>query len=72
MAFREKVKRAREARGLSKAALARALGVAPSTVTRLESGERMPSAGLLRDLARELSLDLNDLLGVDTAPPAAV
>ncbi len=45
-------------RGLSQNALARAVGVSPSTVNNLESGQRHPT----RDLARQLAgvLDLSE------------
>ena len=57
------VRASREARGWSQVALARALGVVPHFVGYLERGERLPSVGLLIDIADQLALPPSVLLG---------
>lgn len=50
-------------RGWTEEELARAAGIAQSTVARIERGDRMPSAGTLAKLASALGLsELSDLL----------
>lgn len=48
----------REAAGLSQRELGERLGVDPTYISHLEAGRRDPSLGLLRRLARELSVPL--------------
>lgn len=52
----------REQRGLSVRTLASRLGVAPSTISRIETWQRGPSDDLLARLADELSVDTALLL----------
>ena len=52
----------RRQRGWSQAELARRVGVAKNTITRLEIGNRQPSVDLLERLARVLRVSLADLL----------
>lgn len=62
----------REARGLTAAALAAAVGVTPAHVFKLEAGKGEPSVSLLRRLARVLDVDLDMLLpAVDEQRTAA-
>lgn len=57
------LKEAREAAGLTQDALARELGVGRSTVAMWETGEALPRAGKLPELARILGCSVDDLLG---------
>lgn len=50
-----KVTQKRDELGLSQEQLARALGVSPSLMSKIESGKRSCSVFFLHDLARELS-----------------
>lgn len=52
----------REAAGLTKADLARCVGVDPSAVSRWESGERSPMIDKLPLLARALGCEIVDLI----------
>ncbi len=56
------LKKARERRKLTQAALAKRLGVHQVTIARLETGTRRPSADLLQRLARVLKVTMEDLL----------
>lgn len=54
---------ARKMRGWTEEELARAAGIAQSTVARIERGDRMPSTDTLAKLAGALGLsELSDLL----------
>ncbi|MBF0283995.1 MAG: helix-turn-helix transcriptional regulator [Magnetococcales bacterium] len=57
------VKVFREHRGLTQAALAQQCGVAPATISQLESGKRSLSVETLKALARALQVDADMLLG---------
>jgi transcriptional regulator with XRE-family HTH domain len=61
-----RLKRLRQERGSTLAALARATGISVSTLSRLESGLRRPSLELLLPIARAHQVPLDDLVG---APP---
>lgn len=52
----------RQVRGLTRAELARQAGVSPATITRLETGQRLASIRILRQLAPALGLSVGDLL----------
>jgi transcriptional regulator with XRE-family HTH domain len=57
------LRKAREAKGLSQAALGRAIGVPASTVMRLERGTiGLPDPAKLHRLARELDLEVEELM----------
>ncbi|GAA1760297.1 helix-turn-helix domain-containing protein [Nostocoides vanveenii] len=56
------VQQGREAAGLSASELARAAGIQPSTVTRLERGEKCPTAPTLIAIAQALGVPATDLL----------
>lgn len=57
-----KLRSAREARGLSREALARAAGTSTETVRKIEKGEtRSPEFHTVACLAGVLAVDLNDL-----------
>ena len=57
----------REHRGLTAAELAARVGVTPAHVSKLETGKGEPSVTLLRKLAAELKVELESLLGTETA-----
>ncbi|MCY1420005.1 hypothetical protein D9M71_356120 [compost metagenome] len=46
----------REAKGLALEALARTVGISPSYLAMIESGERVPDAAIRRSLAWELGV----------------
>ena len=46
----------REAKGLSQADLARAVGISPHYLNMIESGERQPDGAILRSLGRVLEI----------------
>ena len=63
MGFSDAVKLAREQRRLSKAELAKKCGIAPSYLSRLESGAyRSPSIKTMVAIARGLQIDPRDML----------
>src|SRR3954453_8049474 len=58
-----RLKQLRAKRGLTLAALSEATGIAKSTLSRLESGQRRPSLELLLPLAGAYHVPLDDLVG---------
>jgi transcriptional regulator with XRE-family HTH domain len=56
----------RRERGTTLAALSETTGISPSTLSRLESGQRKPTLELLLPLARAHGVQLDELVG---APP---
>ncbi|KMQ68682.1 hypothetical protein ACM39_05140 [Chryseobacterium sp. FH2] len=62
MSIGTKVKRLREAKGLSQDELALRLDVAQSTISSIESDKNIPNSLLLSNIAKELEVDINDLL----------
>lgn len=54
----------RERAGLSQSAVARAVGVDHSTVSRWESGSRTPSVPQLIAIARESGMSIDALVGL--------
>lgn len=62
MSIGTKVKRFRETRGLSQDELAIRLDVAQSTISSIESDKNIPNSLLLNKIAKELEVDINDLL----------
>jgi transcriptional regulator with XRE-family HTH domain len=63
MAICELVREARRRAGLTQAELARRAGVPKSTVGRIESGARMPSAAMVERLVRAAGLEVSVSLG---------
>lgn len=59
------LKKIRERRGLTQAALAEKVGVHQVTIARLETGERNPSMDLLQSLAKTLKVKVGELLEYD-------
>jgi transcriptional regulator with XRE-family HTH domain len=61
--FAEKLREARENSGFSQERVAKAIGVSPELLARWESGERVPSALYLDQLARLYGVDSESLFG---------
>ena len=59
----------RQARGLTLDQLARSAGLSPSTLSRLESNKRQVSLELLVPLARQLDVQIDDLVREDAVDP---
>ena len=57
-----RLRRARDKRDVSLAALARATGVSTSTLSRLESGQRKPSLELLLPITTALGIGLDEIV----------
>ena len=66
----DRLRRARQARGLSLRRLAEVLGVSPSLISQVETGRAKPSVNTLYALANELGISLDVLLFMDTQPPS--
>ncbi|MCR5296105.1 MAG: response regulator [Clostridiales bacterium] len=66
--FAEKLRRLRTEKGLSQLQLAEMMFVTRSTITRWESGSRMPDAAMIMRLSRCLGIDAGTLLGDVTEP----
>ncbi len=56
-----RTKQVRESKGLDVAMVARDIGISPAYLQQFESGERVPSEPILRNIARALDVDVNDL-----------
>jgi transcriptional regulator with XRE-family HTH domain len=68
----DRLRAAREARGLTLDQLSAATGVSKAHLSRLESGERQPSVGILVELAAALGTRVSTLFGEDeTGVPLA-
>src|SRR6202046_4357797 len=72
-ALGDRLRSAREARGLTLDQLSASTGISKAHLSRLESGARQPSVGILVELAGALGTRVGTLLGEDAggAPPAA-
>lgn len=66
--FGNRLREAREKKGLSQAELAQKSGFQPSAVSHFESGRRSPSFDNLRKLADALSVTIDFLLGREPEP----
>lgn len=62
----EAFKRCREKNGLSQRTAAAIAGVAPATISRWESGKRIPSLDYIVAVAKALGIPLDLLLKPDT------
>lgn len=58
-----RLRKAREARGLSVREIARRISVSPSFVSQVETGKASPSVGTLYSLVNELGLSLDEVMG---------
>lgn len=65
--FGEKLKKAREDKGYTQAALAKEIYVARQTVSRWECGDRYPDLITLKKMAALLNVSIDDLLSNDEA-----
>ncbi|MCA9033120.1 MAG: helix-turn-helix transcriptional regulator [Planctomycetaceae bacterium] len=66
--FGNRLREAREKKGLSQAEMAQKSGLQPSAVSHFESGRRAPSFDNLRKLADALSVTIDFLLGRESEP----
>jgi transcriptional regulator with XRE-family HTH domain len=69
--FKERLKKARDLRGLSQAQLAAKAGLPPASVSHFESGPRKPSFDNLKALASALDVTTDYLLGRSDTPEAS-
>ena len=58
----QRIREVREDLGMQAAVLARRVEVAPNTIYRIETGDRLPSGGLLEKIARELRTEPAELM----------
>ncbi|HEY6791984.1 MAG TPA: XRE family transcriptional regulator [Trebonia sp.] len=63
----ERLRSAREVRGLTMEQLSASTGISKAHLSRLESGARQPSVGILVELAAALGTRVSTLLGEDAA-----
>lgn len=63
--FGIKLKKAREAKGLTQTALAEMVGIVPQYVTRIENNERIPSMSVFYKLVRACNLPVEELFYPD-------
>ena len=66
--FNENLKMARERKGLSQKDIAESIGVAKSTYSLYESGNREPNVQTIKKIADILSVSADELLGIDDEP----
>jgi transcriptional regulator with XRE-family HTH domain len=66
----ERLRAAREARGLTLDQLSTSVGVSKAHLSRLETGDRQPSVGILVEVAAALGTRVSALLGEDMAGAA--
>jgi transcriptional regulator with XRE-family HTH domain len=66
-ALGERLRVAREARGLTLDQLSASVGVSKAHLSRMESGDRQPSVGILVEVAAALGTRVSVLLGEDAA-----
>lgn len=69
--FKDRLRAAREMRGLSQADLAAKTGLPPSSIAHFEGGKRKPSFDNLRKLSEALEVTTDYLLGRADDPAAA-
>lgn len=70
--FNENLKNARERRGLSQKEVAEKIGVAKSTYSLYESGNREPNVQTIKKIADLLKITADELLGLDEEPQTIV
>ena len=66
--FYQNLKLAREQKGLSQKDVAEKIGVAKSTYSLYESGNREPNVQTIKKIANVLDVSADELLGIDTEP----
>lgn len=67
----QRLRSAREARGMSLRSLAKVIGVSPAFVSQVELGKASPSVGKLYALVTALGLSLDDVMPEDGGGPPA-
>ena len=65
MTFSEKVKKAREDKGISQSELARRVGVNQRMISMMEDGYKAPGLMLAKSIAKELNVSLDYLVGLE-------
>ena len=65
----ERIRQAREARGLTMADLARSAGLSPGAISRIERGERAPGSATLQRLAQALGIAPGALMDGEAPGP---
>ena len=66
--FNENLKNARERKGMSQKDVAEEIGVAKSTYSLYESGNREPNVQTIKRIADVLNVSADDLLGLNDKP----
>ncbi len=66
--FNENLKNARERKGISQKDVAEKIGVAKSTYSLYESGNREPNVQTIKKIADVLNVSADDLLGLSDEP----
>lgn len=66
--FNENLKAARERRNMSQKEVADSIGVAKSTYSLYESGNREPNVQTIKKIADILNVSADDLLGLNNEP----
>lgn len=66
--FNENLKLARERKGFSQKEVAESIGVAKSTYSLYESGNREPNVQTIKKIADVLNTTADSLLGIDDEP----
>lgn len=66
--FNENLKAARERRNMSQKEVAEGIGVAKSTYSLYESGNREPNVPTIKKIADFLNVSADDLLGINDEP----
>ncbi|NLL77368.1 MAG: helix-turn-helix transcriptional regulator [Clostridiales bacterium] len=66
--FNENLKAARERRNMSQKEVAEGIGVAKSTYSLYESGNREPNVPTIKKIADFLNVSADDLLGISDEP----
>ena len=69
--FNENLKEAREKRGMTQKEVADIIGVAKSTYSLYESGNREPNVQTIKKIADTLNVSADDLLGLNNEPITA-
>ena len=68
MAFYDRLKESRIKSGLTQEQLAEKLGIAKSTLSGYESGNREPNVQTIKKIADVLNVSADELLGIDSEP----
>ena len=66
--FNENLRLARERKGISQKNIAENIGVAKSTYSLYESGNREPNVQTIKKIADFLNVSADELLGIDDEP----